>query len=221
MKKKKCSNGGSRCLCCWPHNLGKLMAYCEYKPTFGNIHGASVSHVTTRNCEMVWGVRCIQARFQWGMHYVHTSSTHSTQVCLSFNLLHTGASWEKYFFIMISKIGLCAIMKTVSQLECSFLALAWQPTCTCLGFWAEECLRGCGQLLRGVKNSRQKQHLSMVGASMGAWPLEIKTQYVREYPRKCRHTASCPFRSTQLLAILLLGLDAALYTHTHTHYYIE
>ena len=61
-------------------------------------------------------------------------------------------------------------MKTVSQAERSFLAgldsrhaLAWAAE------RAEERLRGRGQLLTGVKNSRQKQHLSTVGA---AWELD-------------------------------------------------
>ena len=84
-----------------------------------------------------------------------------------FNLLHYwGVFGKRIFSSVICKV----IMKTVSQAERSFLAgldsrhaLAWAAE------RAEERLRGRGQLLTGVKNSRQKQHLSTVGA---AWELD-------------------------------------------------
>lgn len=104
-------------------------------------------------------------------------------------------------------------MKTVSQLECwTFISRCPDSRhALALGLLSRRVPEGLWTAAQRGKNSWQKQHLSMVGA---AWELDrwkIKTQYVREYPRKWRHSQLSLDRSTQqLLAILLLGLDAAL-----------
>lgn len=122
---------------------------------------------------------------------------------------------------------LCLVMKTVSQVECSFLALLTADM-HLLGLPSRREPEGLRTAAQRGEKLLTKQHLSMVGTVWGfstaAWPLEIKAQYVRKYPRKCRHSQLSLDRSTQLLAILLLSLDVAFccaaawgYTHTSIH----
>ncbi len=81
---------------------------------------------------MVWGVRCIQARFQWGMHYVHTSSRHSTQVCLVLICCIQGCLEKHIFLTWYLQFAVLCNEKLSLNLNVHF-SLPWQPTCTCLG----------------------------------------------------------------------------------------
>lgn len=99
---------------------------------------------------MFWGVRCIQARFQRGMHYVHTSSTHSSQVCLVL-IRHVQGLLQIHFFFFSTwylKLARASIMKNCLS---SWMCISRCPDSRHALARAEECLRGCGQLLRGVK----------------------------------------------------------------------
>lgn len=103
-------------------------------------------------------------------------------------------------------------MKTVSQLERSFLATL-TAFVHLLGLLHRQILEGLQTAAPRGKKLFTKLHLSMVGAAWRAWPLEIKTQYVSKYPRKCRHRQLSLDRSTQLLAILLLTLLCSVQQH--------
>lgn len=145
-----------------------------------------------------------KARFRWGMHYVHMSNTISTQVCLVLICFIQGLLYS--FFPSAWSLQLTVrynenCLSTWTFISChpdSLRALAW--------FAAQTNTRGAADSCSEGEKTLHKAAFIHGGSCMGAWPLEIKTQYVSKYPRKCRHRQLSLDRSTQLLAILLLTL---------------
>lgn len=148
-------------------------------------HPQSISE--SYNYQELWnGLRCIRARFQWGMHYVHTSSTHSTQVCLALIRCIQGLLEKHIFSTWYLKLSVLCNENCLS----TWMLISRRPDSRHALAWAEERRRGCGQLLSGVKLSTKAAFIHG-GRYMGAWPLEIKTQYVRDYPKEMPSQASC------------------------------
>lgn len=152
-----------------------------------------------------------KARFRWGMHYVHMSNTISTQVCLV--LICKEDPVCNSFFPSTWSLQLTVrynenCLSTWTFISChpdSLRALAW--------FAAQTYTRGAADSCSEGEKTLHKAAFIHGGSCMGAWPLEIKTQYVSKYPRKCRHRQLSLDRSTQLLAILLLTLLSAVQQH--------
>lgn len=153
-----------------------------------------------------------KARFRWGMHYVHMSNTISTQVCLVLICFIQGLLCSFFSPQHDLYSWLYAIMKTVSQLERSFLATL-TAFVHLLGLLHRQILEGLQTAAPRGEKTLHKAAFIHGGSCMGAWPLEIKTQYVSKYPRKCRHRQLSLDRSTQLLAILLLTLLCSVQQH--------
>lgn len=128
------------------------------------------------------------------MHYVHTSSMHSAQVCPA-RVCCSQELLEKHIFEAIPEVVGHAVMKTSPMLVSGQLDMRLLRQ--------ERARRAVDSCLQGHK--LYKSSFIHSGRFMEAWPLEIKTQYAKEYPwkRRRRRRQLSVVVSTQLFTILL------------------